>query len=90
MQYCTSLQFGLALEKISSNDDSFSYDRTPQFYPSESNGLSPPHETLKCWKFTDMRIAKQPEGTVTYLCFIVSVVRNKWLGLDKNAIAQYM
>jgi hypothetical protein len=32
-------------------------------------------------------IAKQPEVTVTYLRFIVSVVRNKWLGLDKNAIA---
>jgi hypothetical protein len=32
-------------------------------------------------------IAKQPEGTVTYLRAIVSVVRNKWLGLDKNAIA---
>jgi len=41
LHWSTSLQFGLALENIYSNDDNFSYDRTPQFYPSDSNSVYP-------------------------------------------------
>ena len=49
---CSSV---LALENISSNYDNFSYDRTHQFYPSDSNGLPPPTgETLKYSEFADI------------------------------------